>query len=127
MKLRNIVIFATVGLFSLGLLICPAQAFKGTYKVGAVFSVTGRTSFLGDPGKKTAEMIAEQINAAGGIKALGGYRKDWNEKLGAFRNEPRHDWASHGADAFRTGAVGFKEEASMPSDWRKKRNRKWIR
>jgi len=67
MKLKRIVIFATVGLFSLGLLICPAQAFKGTYKVGAVFSVTGRTSFLGDPEKKTAEMVAEQINAAGGI------------------------------------------------------------
>jgi branched-chain amino acid transport system substrate-binding protein len=43
------------------------MAFKGTYKVGAVFSATGRTSFLGDPEKKTAEMIAEQINKAGGI------------------------------------------------------------
>jgi len=39
----------------------------GTYKVGAVFSVTGRTSFLGDPEKKKAEMIAEKINKAGGI------------------------------------------------------------
>ncbi|MBW2259019.1 MAG: ABC transporter substrate-binding protein [Deltaproteobacteria bacterium] len=37
------------------------------YKVGAVFSVTGRASFLGDPEKKTAMMLAEQINAAGGI------------------------------------------------------------
>jgi branched-chain amino acid transport system substrate-binding protein len=37
------------------------------YKVGAVFSVTGRPSFLGDPEKKTAMMLADQINAAGGI------------------------------------------------------------
>jgi len=37
------------------------------YKVGAVFSVTGPASFLGDPEKKTALMIQEQINAAGGI------------------------------------------------------------
>ena len=37
------------------------------YKVGAVFSVTGRASFLGDPEKKTAEMVVEQINQAGGI------------------------------------------------------------
>ncbi|MBW2565570.1 MAG: ABC transporter substrate-binding protein [Deltaproteobacteria bacterium] len=37
------------------------------YKVGAVFSVTGPLSFLGDPEKKTAMMLAEQINAAGGI------------------------------------------------------------
>lgn len=36
-------------------------------KVGAVFSVTGRASFLGDPEKKTAEMVVEAINANGGV------------------------------------------------------------
>ncbi|MGD9007733.1 MAG: ABC transporter substrate-binding protein [Desulfobacteraceae bacterium] len=40
------------------------------YKVGAVFSVTGRASFLGDPEKKTAEMVVEQINKAGGINGV---------------------------------------------------------
>ncbi|MFZ0484601.1 MAG: ABC transporter substrate-binding protein [Desulfobacterales bacterium] len=67
MTLKRISIFTTICLFCLGLVISPAMAFKGTYKVGAVFSATGRTSFLGDPEKKTAEMIAEQINKAGGI------------------------------------------------------------
>ena len=54
-------------MFCLGLLVSPTMAFKGTYKVGALFSVTGQWSFLGDPEKKTAEMIADQINKAGGI------------------------------------------------------------
>jgi branched-chain amino acid transport system substrate-binding protein len=67
MTLKKISVFLTIGLFCSGLMISPALAFKGTYKVGAVFSVTGRASFLGDPEKKTAEMIAEQINKAGGI------------------------------------------------------------
>jgi branched-chain amino acid transport system substrate-binding protein len=67
MTLKRIAIFTTICLFCLGLIVSPAMAFKGTYKVGAVFSVTGRTSFLGDPEKKTAEMISEQINKAGGI------------------------------------------------------------
>jgi branched-chain amino acid transport system substrate-binding protein len=67
MTLKRISIFATICLFCLGLMVSPAMAFKGTYKVGAVFSATGRTSFLGDPEKKTAEMLAEQINKAGGI------------------------------------------------------------
>ncbi|MDY6951286.1 MAG: ABC transporter substrate-binding protein [Thermodesulfobacteriota bacterium] len=40
---------------------------KEPYKVGAIFSVTGRASFLGEPEKKTAEMIAEEINKAGGV------------------------------------------------------------
>jgi len=37
------------------------------YKVGAVFSVTGPLSFLGDPEKKTALMLQEEINRGGGI------------------------------------------------------------
>ncbi len=40
---------------------------KTVYKIGGIFSSTGRASFLGDPEKKTMEMMVEQINAAGGI------------------------------------------------------------
>jgi hypothetical protein len=35
-----------------------------------------------------------------GIAALDGYRKEWNDALGVWRDKPRHDWASHGANAF---------------------------
>lgn len=38
------------------------------YKIGAIFAVTGPASFLGEPEKKTAEMLVEQINANGGIE-----------------------------------------------------------
>ncbi len=44
----------------------PCEA-KEPYKVGAVFSITGGGSFLGDPEKKTVEMIRDEINRAGGI------------------------------------------------------------
>ncbi len=43
------------------------EAELAPYKVGALFSVTGAASWLGEPEKKTALMIADQINAAGGI------------------------------------------------------------
>jgi branched-chain amino acid transport system substrate-binding protein len=36
-------------------------------KVGAVLSVTGPASFLGDPEKKTLEMYVDAINAKGGV------------------------------------------------------------
>mgnify|MGYP001080855994 CR=1 FL=1 len=45
----------------------PAFAASGPIKIGAVLSVTGPASFLGDPQKKTIEMLTEQINAKGGI------------------------------------------------------------
>jgi branched-chain amino acid transport system substrate-binding protein len=37
-------------------------------RVGAVLSVTGPASFLGDPQKRTLEMMADQINLSGGIE-----------------------------------------------------------
>ena len=42
-----------------------------------------------------------------GINCLKNYRKDWDEKNKVFKTKPKHDWASHGADAFRNFAVGF--------------------
>jgi len=52
-----------------GSLIASAPVWAGPepYKIGAVFSITGVGSFLGEPEKKTAEMIAEEVNKAGGI------------------------------------------------------------
>ena len=51
-----------------------------------------------------------------GIKCLESYRKEWNDKLGCFRDRPLHDWASDGADAFRYLAVteeGSKKPLSL--------------
>jgi len=43
------------------------RAAKESYKIGAIFSVTGPASWLGEPERNTAKMIVEKINAAGGI------------------------------------------------------------
>lgn len=42
-----------------------------------------------------------------GLECLQNYRRELNEKLGEFRAQPVHDWASHGADAFRYLAVSI--------------------
>ena len=49
----------------------------------------------------------DENKCAGLIKCLDNYRKDWNESLGTWRNSPRHDQYSHGADAMRTLATGL--------------------
>lgn len=59
------VLACVVGVTMIGLG-CKAKV-KESIKVGAVFSVTGRASFLGDPEKKTALMLQEEINRKGGI------------------------------------------------------------
>lgn len=46
---------------------------------------------------------AEKCKA--GLEALTNYRRDYNTRLQEFKATPVHDWASHGADAFRGLAV----------------------
>jgi phage terminase large subunit len=53
----------------------------------------------------------DREKCADGIQSLRHYRYEEDEKLGTYKREPLHDWASHDADAFRTLAVSIKEEA----------------
>jgi hypothetical protein len=39
-----------------------------------------------------------------GLKRLRAFRKEWDEDRGVWKDRPRHDDASHGADAFLTFA-----------------------
>jgi branched-chain amino acid transport system substrate-binding protein len=47
--------------------VLSAGGASAQVKVGAVLSVTGPASFLGDPEKKTLEIYVDEINAKGGI------------------------------------------------------------
>lgn len=51
-----------------------------------------------------------------GIAALREYQKEWDEDKKVFKSHPRHDWASHGADAFRYGVWGMKLRAKKYGD-----------
>lgn len=66
---------------------------------------------------------AEKCKA--GLEALMHYRRDYNERLSEFKATPVHDWASHGADAFRGLAVRHqvpveakrRRAQSLPTTW----------
>jgi len=40
---------------------------KAPYKIGGIFAITGPASFLGEPERNSMELLAEQINARGGV------------------------------------------------------------
>ena len=48
--------------------LAAAVASAATVRIGALFSVTGPASFLGEPEKNTLEMLVKEINSKGGIK-----------------------------------------------------------
>ena len=49
-----------------------------------------------------------------GLETLTHYKRDFNTRIGEFIARPVHDWASHGADAFRYLAVRYELPRSKP-------------
>lgn len=49
----------------------------------------------------------DETECATGIKRLRHYRKEWDDDREVYRNSPRHDVNSHGADGFMTFACGY--------------------
>ena len=56
-----------VVVLALYLMSCVSALAAEPIKIGAIFSVTGPASFLGEPEKNTLVMLADQLNAAGGV------------------------------------------------------------
>ncbi|HEY6383075.1 MAG TPA: ABC transporter substrate-binding protein [Pseudolabrys sp.] len=62
--LRTFTVAAAAGLLAL---VGAADQASAQIKIGAVLSVTGPASFLGDPEKRTLEIYVDEINAKGGV------------------------------------------------------------
>jgi hypothetical protein len=56
-----------------------------------------------------------------GLDCLAQYQREWDDDAKIFKPKPLHNWASHGADAFRMAAVGWKH----PVDHDKPRTVQW--
>lgn len=82
--------------------------------MGITFSVTPRLHDKADgeveEGIHAVRMFLprcwfDAIKCKAGLETLQHYRRDYNQRLNEFKATPVHDWASHGADAFRGLAV----------------------
>ncbi len=62
---------------------------------------------------------------ARGLEALRQYRRDYDDRLKAFKARPLHDWTSNAADAFRYLAMGLRRD---DPDWSRsiKYRNEWI-
>jgi len=66
MKKTVAMCFVACGVFLMG-----SAAFAATtIKIGGLFAVTGPASFLGEPEKKTLEMLVKDLNARGGVNGI---------------------------------------------------------
>jgi hypothetical protein len=59
-----------------------------------------------------------------GLRRLRAYRKEWDESRGVWKDRPRHDDASHGADAFLTFACSnYTPPSHLPT---RRRDLGWV-
>lgn len=56
----------------------------------------------------------DAVKTRDGLNALKNYRKQYDDKRKTYLNTPYHDWASNGADAFRTMAVAMDVDHESP-------------
>jgi branched-chain amino acid transport system substrate-binding protein len=52
------------------MLFCGSAFAAGTIRIGGLFAVTGPAAFIGDPAKKTLEMLVNETNRKGGINGM---------------------------------------------------------
>jgi len=74
-------------------------------KLGITFKIVPRTPSL-DDGIQSVRSIFHrcwfhETGCRQGLNALKSYTKKWNDKMQVYSSTPEHNWASHGADAFR--------------------------
>jgi len=48
-----------------------------------------------------------------GIECLRQYQREYDEDRKVFRDKPRHDWTSHGCDAYRMASIAWHEEEKI--------------
>lgn len=55
----------------------------------------------------------DEIKCSQGLTALESYKADYDEDKKVLSPRPKHDWASHGSDSFRTFAVGYRPNKTI--------------
>jgi hypothetical protein len=64
-----------------------------------------KRSAVADGIEASREMLArcfiDETKCARGLDCLYEYKREWSDKNQTYKDKPVHNWASHGADAFR--------------------------
>ena len=68
-------------------------------------------------GRKTIPFARfDAKRCASGLECLRSYRTEWDEKVRAFKKTPDHNWASHGADAWRYLSLSWRAPMREPEE-----------
>lgn len=89
------------------------------YKV-EVYSATEITEGINAVKMIYSKCYFDKSNCEEGISALSNYRRKEDAIKLTYSNEPVHDWASHGSDAFRLIPIAYRAKLSETVDQKEK-------
>lgn len=82
--------------------------------------VVNRVRIKGDALDATRTILSlcrfDEVLCEAGILCLENYQRDWDTKNKVFKKNPKHNWASHGADGFATFSVGVDPRLSFSKE-----------
>ena len=84
-------------------------------KMGISFQITPNIPIMDgiEAGRRIlGRCYFDEKRCADGLRALTYYRCEFDENKGVFKDRPLHDFASHGADAWRYFAVAWRDKKS---------------
>jgi len=100
-----------------------AQVLQG---LGFKVEVVPRVNEKGEAHQAVRDVLPtcwiDKTNCSEGIDGLDNYQREWDDKLGAYKSAPLHNWASHPNDAFEQFARGY---GAPPATKQKKRKKSW--
>ena len=86
-------------------------------EMGISFRVVPRTKNLADSIEATRRLFSrcwfDETRCDKGINALASYHREYDDAKQCFREQPVHDWASNGADAFRQMAQAWNDRLAI--------------
>ena len=86
------------------------QTYSMTFKV---VPKTGVDTGIESVREILPKCVFDEEKCAEGITHLEGYRKEWDDKRGCWKDKPLHDHTSHGSDGFRYFAVAKNNHKSV--------------
>lgn len=75
------------------------------FRPNVVERPNNKTESINAARSKLATSVFDEKGCSVGLKRLKAYRKEWDDLRGVWKDKPRHDDASHGADGFQTFAT----------------------
>jgi hypothetical protein len=79
----------------------------------SVIPATSQQNSINAARKTLVRCYFDEVRCEKGLNALRNYQFEWDDEKRTFKSKPRHDWSSHGSDAFEIIGQTWQEPVEL--------------